>query len=154
MSDTDLLRAYGATTWRVATAGGPVELRLGAPTVLRSLAILTAYNPRSELRAREPNEAANARLAADIVRAGGSAAPALALGTGDDADAWTEPGFAVSGLDLASVVALGVRYGQNAIVWVDEAGRAGLVVTRSGFCGYDVGHRLDAGTTATLYPTP
>ncbi|HET6765094.1 MAG TPA: DUF3293 domain-containing protein, partial [Longimicrobiaceae bacterium] len=66
-----------------------------------------------------------------------------AVPEGGDGNAWREPGFAVRcGRDAA--VALGRRYGQNAVVWVDGEGRVSLVATRPGFCGAAPGAELAA----------
>jgi hypothetical protein len=143
VSDAELLSAYRATTWRVETPGGALTLRLGDTVeALPATAIITAYNPASEKQSDEENVAANAKLLRDLERAGGTWLHAVGHDTEPGAAEWTEPGFAVSGLDLAHAVALGERYGQNAIVWIDERGNSALVVTRSGFCGCDVGQRL------------
>jgi hypothetical protein len=143
VSDAELLSAYRATTWRVEMPGGALTLRLGDTVeALPATAIITAYNPRSEKRFDEENAAANERLRAEIERAGGRWLHAMGHDSEPGASAWEEPGFAVSGLELARAFARGARSGQNAIVWIDERGTAALVVTRSGFCGCDVGQRL------------
>ncbi len=143
-SDLDLLAAYRATTWTLALPQGLCYLRLTdhVPIHPRPLGIITAYNPASELRTPEENRAANRALLRELEEAGADAYPAVAEGTGEEAERWREPGFAVAGLPKEALVALGERHGQNAIVWVDREGRATLVVTRSGFCGRGVGEVL------------
>lgn len=141
VNDHTLLAAYRATTWTIATARGEIRIHLADPVPLptRSLGIITAYNPASLLRTDEENRAANPRLRAELKAAGGEIIPALASGTGPDAEQWTEPGFAVYGLSRAALIAFGRRFGQNAIVWIDARGRPALVVTRPGFGGSRAG---------------
>jgi hypothetical protein len=52
---------------------------------------------------------------------------------------WREPGFCVPGDVRDTVVALGARFGQNAVVWIGGDGRIVLVATRHGFAGCRVG---------------
>lgn len=145
MRDRELLAAYRATTWRVWTPEGVHTLRLDggpSPFPLRPAGIVTAYNPASTLRPREENERANERLREEIEAAGGTAHPATAGGTGPDAELWTEPGFAVTGMPREALASLAGRFGQNAIVWIDPAGAPSLRVTRAGFCGLSPGDPL------------
>ncbi len=144
MNDLDLLAAYRATSWTVELPGGQARLRLdeSAPLHPRPLGIITAYNPASVPRSDKDNRAANEELRRELERAGAAVYPALAHGTGEEAQEWTEPGFAAVGAELPLLVTLGERFGQNAIVWVDEAGEPALVVTRAGFCGARVGEIL------------
>lgn len=141
MDDPELLHAYRTTTWTVHLSSGTVHVRPNNAVPLqlpRPLAIITAYNPASEIRSKAENEAANRRLSLALQHAGARCFPAVAGGTGPEADRWTEPGFAVAGLLRAQVVALGEQFGQNAIVWIDAPG-AELLVTRPGFCGCEPG---------------
>jgi hypothetical protein len=143
--DAALLRAYADTLWLVTDPGGELPLRLGIPFAAPGFlpcAIVTAYNPGSELLDATENRAANHRLLAALRGAGGECRPAIARGTGTDAEHWTEPGFLVSGLDLAQVVEIAGRFGQNAIVWVPEDGCPALIATREGFAGAAIGSRL------------
>lgn len=145
-TDEELLAAYRATVWTVYARGGALRVGLERPAPpasgLLPAAILTAYNPLSVLRPDPENRAADERLRAELARRGASAARAVAGGTGPDADRWTEPGFAVTGLPLAEVVALAAELGQNAIAWIDESGTISLVATRAGFCGRAVGETI------------
>jgi hypothetical protein len=143
--DADLLAAYFATRWVVPRESSPLEVRLGTPFAAHDLlpcSILTGCNPRSELRSEAENAAANQRLLSEIVESGGIARGALALGTGPDAERWTEPGFLVTALELSEAVDLGTRFRQNAIVWISADGIPVLVVTRRGFAGLEAGARL------------
>ncbi|HEX2093294.1 MAG TPA: DUF3293 domain-containing protein [Longimicrobiaceae bacterium] len=144
--DSGLLRAYFATTWTVHSPGGTLVLRLtdavppGSP--LRPGGVVTAYNPASLLRAPEENREANRTLEAEIRSAGAAFWPAVAGGTGPDAARWMEPGFFLPGPVRPLLVELGVRSGQNAVVWVDPGGTPRLVVTRPGFCGREPGEEV------------
>lgn len=139
MTDRALLDEYLATTWAVwSGSGAPLEVRPGAraPSALSPSAIVTAYNPASELRDEGENaradEALRARLDALDVRVSRTVAK------GSD-PRWTEPGWCALALPRDAAVALAADFGQNAIVWIDAAGEVTIVVTREGFCGARVG---------------
>lgn len=143
-SDAALLRAYAATRWAVDLPEGPVVVQPGrpAPAALRSAAIVTAYNPASRRVGATRNTRADDALRIRLSRAGLVFHRTRAV-PWDPADTgWIEPGFAVLGCERDDAVALGARYGQNAIVWIDGYGRVSLAVTRRGFCGLDVGAEL------------
>jgi hypothetical protein len=128
----------------VQAPDGPLAVRPGepAPAPLRSSAIVTAFNPASRPLPRDANLRADAALRARLDALGLSAHRALAHGTGDDAHAWDEPGWCVTGAVRAGMVHLGEELGQNAIVWIDAAGEVTIVCTREGFCGARVGEVL------------
>lgn len=163
MSDTELAAAYRATEWTL-TLPDARQLRLRLPPAapppdpaLRGVAIITAYNPASDPQtSAAANRAADvrlrARLSAPLTRAPHRLRvfPALASGNGADAARWDEPGYAVAGIDRCDAVALGAEFGQNAIVWIDAAGAASLVVTRDGFCGRQSGETLHPPPVASL----
>jgi hypothetical protein len=143
--DAALLAAYAATLWWVHLPGGSVPLRLGerfSALALLPCAIVTAYNPGSDLREAEWNRHADERLRALLLAEGITPIPTLATGTGPDADRWTEPGYLASGLPLPVAVEIGRRFGQNAIVWVAEDAAPVLVASRTGFLGVEAGDRL------------
>jgi len=144
--DAALLAAYGATLWLVAhPEEGDLPLRLGQPFRWPDIipaAILTAYNPRSQLQSEESNAAANRELGAALADAGASCLATRAHGVGDDAGQWDEPGFCASGLPLAHAIILASRFDQNAIVWVDIDAVPVLIATRDGFTGARMGQRL------------
>jgi hypothetical protein len=94
--------------------------------------VVTAWNPDSTPRPRAENDAANARLHADLV-AQGAAVRAI---VGHSADrAWEEHSFAVWDLPLDELSALAAAYGQHAVFVVAD-GRRTLGDGRS---------RVDAG---------
>jgi hypothetical protein len=161
VSDAELLRAYGETEWTI-TLPDARELRLRLPPApppdpaLFGAAIITAHNPASRLHAAADNQAADLALRAHLAALHAQDPeqvhihPALAHGTGEHAAEWDEPGYAVVGIPRCTAVALGEEFEQNAIVWIDAAGRATLVVTRSGFCGCPTGEALHPSPAASL----
>lgn len=145
MTDARTLAAYRAAVWTVAIAGvGPVQLRLPglAPAALRPSGIVTAYNPASALRTPEENARAHRRLRNELGRLGLRWHRCVADADDADSPRWREPGFCVPGPTRDAVVALGERFGQNAVVWVEPDGRVVLVATRRGFAGYGVGDTI------------
>jgi hypothetical protein len=144
MSDPALLSIYRETTWSVDAPGGAVQVRPAdlAPPALRPSAIVTAYNPASRLRERAANQRADERLLGRIRALGAEPWRTLAHGTGEDAEAWDEPGWCLPGDTRETAVALGHELGQNAILWIDAAGRVWNVCTREGFCGARVGETI------------
>ncbi|HEX7240483.1 MAG TPA: DUF3293 domain-containing protein [Longimicrobiaceae bacterium] len=146
MDDPGLLRAYFDTTWTVHAPDGALTLRLAKPVApgspLRPGGVVTAYNPASEPRPAEENRAAGLLLERALRASDTPYWPAVAGGTGPDADRWTEPGFFLRGGVRPLLVALGVVLGQNAVVWVDPAGTPVLVVTRAGFAGRAAGEEV------------
>jgi len=127
--------------WTVRAPDGPLAVRHGepAPAPLRPSGIVTAFNPASRPLPPGANLRADAVLRARLGAPGLAAHRTLAHGTGDDADAWDEPGWCVIGDVRAEVVRLGADFGQNAVVWIDAAGEVAIVCTREGFCGARVG---------------
>lgn len=103
---SELGQAYRDAVVRV----GPRVLRVGAPAP-PGLAVITAWNPRSQRRETRANRAANALLHTRLVRRGARVTSA----TNAPGSAWAEPSFAVEGLPLGEVVALARAFGQRAI---------------------------------------
>ena len=132
-----LLHAYLATTYTVLDDGSAVGVTIGVVSpeidaVLRrhgavSGAFVTAWNPRSQVQPRAVNDAAHARLEAELRRRGIVGLPHSGVG----ADAAWEPEHGVLALDLplADAVALAQAYGQNAVVVVELGKPARLVLT-------------------------
>jgi len=141
--DGDLLRAYAATRWLVAHPDGELTLRVGhpAPAPLHRTAVVTAYNPRSRPLSAARNRLADAALRRRLRGMDLRFHSVEAVPEGSGGDAWREPGYAVRCTpDVA--VALGRRYGQNAILWVVGGGWVQLIATRPGFCGAAPGEVL------------
>ena len=142
MSDRSTLAAYRAAVWTLDLPhAGPVRLRLPgpAPAALRPSGIVTAYNPASALRTARENALAHRRLRAELRRRGLRWLRCVADAPDTGSAEWREPGFCVLGCARDTVVALGARSGQNAVVWIDADGLAALVATRDGFAGCRVG---------------
>jgi len=131
----------------VETPDGPLVVRPGAPAPapLRPSGIVTAFNPASRPLSLDANLRADAALRARIDAPGLPAHRTLAHGSGDEAAAWDEPGWCLTGDVRPVVVRLGADFGQNAIVWIDPAGEVTIVCTRDGFCGARVGEVLMLG---------
>ncbi|HKP75832.1 MAG TPA: DUF3293 domain-containing protein, partial [Longimicrobiaceae bacterium] len=56
--------------------------------------------------------------------------------------AWDEPGWCIAGPVREIAVSLAAELGQNAILWIGEAGEVTIVCTRDGFCGARVGQAV------------
>ena len=132
---TELEAAYRATTYRVFLPGGGCDLRLGvASETLRCwletagvarFAILTAHNPGSEDVDSEENVLRQAQLECALLELGYE--PYAGENVADD-DIWPdEESCFVPGISVAEALALGERYGQNAIVCGGAEGKAELV---------------------------
>jgi Protein of unknown function (DUF3293) len=134
----DKLAAYLATNYRFGHGLDRITLRIDTRSeALKRLyassgcacgAFLTAYNPMGQAHSLEVNEAAHACLVAEL--------HALAIevieGAGaDSSGAWPEEKsvFAL-GVELEVARTLGIRYRQDAIVWVGKDAIPILVVLR------------------------
>ena len=91
-------------------------------------AFLTAWNPRGELLDDEANHGIQTTLMRDIAARG----HAGIAGVGEDPDGdWRgEDSVLVPGMDLAAAMAIGVAYGQNALVWAGSDARPQLILLR------------------------
>jgi hypothetical protein len=118
-----------------------------APAPLRPSGIVTAFNPASRPLTPDANLRADAALRARIDALALPAHRTLAHGTGDQATAWDEPGWCLTGDVRHDVESLGADFGQNAIVWIDPAGEVTIVCTRDGFCAARVGEVLILGAS-------
>ena len=132
---TELEAAYRATTYRVFLPGGGCDLRLGvASETLRCwletagvarFAILTAHNPGSEDVDSEENVLRQAQLECALLELGYE--PYAGENVADD-DSWpAEESCFVPGISVTEALALGERYGQNAIICGGADGKAELV---------------------------
>jgi hypothetical protein len=132
---TELESAYRATTYRVFLPGGGCDLRLGVPSeTLRCwletagaarFAILTAHNPGSGEVDSEENVLCQAQLECALLELGYE--PYAGENVADD-DSWpAEESCFVPGISVAEALALGERYGQNAIICGGADGKAELV---------------------------
>lgn len=130
-----LERLFRRARYRVELASGAVELAIGERSAeldrdleragASTWAIVTACNPGSVLLGEEENRRRSAELARRLSDAGGSTHPS----TGIDPDGqWPdEPGFLVTGVARAALVALAAELGQIAIVVGGRGGAAELL---------------------------
>ena len=121
---TELEAAYRATTYRVYLPGGQCDLRPAiASETLRcwletagvtGFAILTAHNPGSSPLDENENSCRQSQLECELLESG------VETYTGEnvaDSDDWpAEESCFVSDLPIDEAMALGEKYGQNAIV--------------------------------------
>ena len=124
---TDSLRnAYSATEFVVVDVHAPFVLRIGrASERLAELyaqfgvdcaAFITAFNPYSEAATDEQNEEKQSELLHDLSDMG----LACINGRGEDpGGAWpSETSVLVLGISKADAELIGMKYRQNAIVWI------------------------------------
>lgn len=116
----------------------------GVDGVRASVTLITAWNPGSRERPRAENDAAQARLEAELRAAGVRFVPAAGASLPGVAPPWREEGCALIGVPRAAARAWGARYGQRALVRL-EPGTAELL-----FC--DDGRAFACGARAVPAP--
>jgi hypothetical protein len=139
------LAAYYAAEWTVQTPGGQLTVRLDGKRpdpLLRPGGIVTAYNPASIPTTPTQNEEADAELLRHVRSLGVPFRRCVARGSGPGDEAWDEPGYALLGEVRPLLVELGLVFGQNAVVWIDEHGAVSLVCTRAGFADCRPGQKI------------
>jgi hypothetical protein len=132
------IEAYRKTDYRCGQ--GPdalvlhIDVRSGALAQLYtsvghcSGVFITAYSPFGQPGSREANEAAHARLGAELK---GLGRPVIEGVGADPTGHWPEErSYFVLGVDLESAKGLGLRYQQNAIVWVGADAVPTLILLR------------------------
>lgn len=136
----DLWRAYETTVFCATVDGEDVRIRPGDTDArleqalearnVTAWAFITAWNPGSQLLSRSENDLRQRSLRDELERRGF----AMAEGQGEPADVTWEPeaSVLVFGIDEADAVALGVKYGQFAVVVGRRRGRARLVACCGG----------------------
>lgn len=139
-----LAEPYRRTTYRVWASGEELQLRVGKqdPALAKLLreacvqgaALLTAWNPGSQRRAREMNESMQQQLLAELSQAGHSCLRARNEpdATDGSAEEWTEESVLALELTLPAARALAARYGQAAFLWIDARATPQLVFTAAG----------------------
>jgi hypothetical protein len=118
----DLLAGYRSTDIRIRVGSEWIPwTRLGeGRTEARREAVfhvITAFNPFSEPRSLEENQAANRELERILVQAGKTHRPAVNRAPGGG---WEEPGFLVEGLTREEARELGRRFRQHAVFEMEE----------------------------------
>lgn len=110
-------RGHDAILLRVDTRSQPL-LGLYASSGQRCAVFITAYNPFSQLHGAEANDAANARLRAELERQTNHIIEGAGI---DPSGAWPEEqSFLALGMGLEAAKTLGMQFGQNAIVWAGD----------------------------------
>ena len=131
------IEAYKAACFRVWIEGGfTLELgeinqqlvRLFAKDQVESAAFITAYNPFSQPTTEHENAAAQAEMEAEIESLNLDFYP----GQGEDPTGqWAgETSALVMGIGLEQAKMLGVKYQQNAIVWIGRDAKPQLLLLR------------------------
>ncbi len=134
----DLIEAYRAAAYRVETDTATFILHVGqactplaellAATGQSSATFITAYNPFSQARDAATNRQANDRLRAQLMRHCKYIFPAAGV---DATGTWPdEPGYLALGLTPVQAKALGVEFGQNALVRAEADGVPQLALLR------------------------
>lgn len=134
----ELVAAYLATDYHVRSDSGPFVLRIGQRSNeladlferagLKSAAFITAWNPFSVSVSDEDNHASHSRLCEDLAH--------LSLqffegeGQGDDETWPVEKSVLILGIVRDDAGSLGIKYGQNAIVWIGAEAVPELVLLR------------------------
>lgn len=134
----DKITAYRATDYRFWHGCDRITLRIETPSeALKRLyassgcacgVFLTAYNPMGQAHSLEVNEAAHAHLVEELHALGIKVIEGVGA---DPTGAWPEEKsvFAL-GVELEAARTLGIRYHQDAIVWVGKDAIPILVVLR------------------------
>jgi putative PIN family toxin of toxin-antitoxin system len=133
---SDIVAAYRNADYVVLLGNAELHFRVGKPSSeldallaergATGAAFLTAVNPHSERRPAEENRAAAAELDRALADVHYSRFPAEGR---DPTGHWpTEPGVLVLGIPRAAAEALGRRFGQNAILYMETGSPAELVL--------------------------
>ena len=134
----ELIEAYKRTQYLVRTKDGAIALRVGQPSkemadLIHAAqagggAFITAENPFSQPLTADENKARQGCLREDL--AGLGAVVIDGAGQGED-PAWpAEASYAAIGISRDQARELGIKYQQNAIVWIDAFGTAEVLLLR------------------------
>jgi hypothetical protein len=134
----ELVEAYNRTQYLMQTENGEIVLRIGQPSkALAELieaaaaeggAFITAENPFSQPLTVDENKNRQDRLREDLAVLG-----ALIIdgaGQGEDPSWPAEASYSAIGITRDQACALGIKYEQNAIVWIDASGTGELILLR------------------------
>lgn len=135
--DADTLLAYQETLFEVLGAS-PFTLKIGVISValvnlygthqIDCASFITACNPASQLLDDSTNNERQARMASDLRDAGLLFIDGIGRHPSNE---WPgEPSFLVLGHALDSARAMGMEYGQNAIIWCGPDAIPELVLLR------------------------
>lgn len=123
--DKQLMQAYQATNYVIDTQP-PVTVRIGQSarallkraTAIRSLSIITGYNPRSHRVSDAVNAAANQRLRTAIHAVPGADIMATTVAQDPNQQWPDEIGFLVANLSMEALSVLARGFDQHAVVWM------------------------------------
>lgn len=91
-------------------------------------AIITAYNPLSQMRSAEKNQTAHAKLMETLKR---RSMPLIESINIDSSGVWPdERSICVLGIDLGTIRSIGRQFEQNAVVWVGKDAVPRLLLLR------------------------
>ncbi|HLP82230.1 MAG TPA: DUF3293 domain-containing protein [Nitrosomonas sp.] len=132
----DLITNYLQTDYQIFIHNDPISLRINhySPQLAHLLktaqqpygAIISAYNPRSQLQNDENNARAHQLLRDYLSNRNYSIAASLHK---DPLGKWPiEKGFFVIGLNLENACSIGQQFNQNAIVWIGNDAIPGLIL--------------------------
>ncbi len=134
----ELVEAYNRTQYLIKPENGEIVLRIGEPSkaiaelieaaAANGGAFITAENPFSEPLTVDENKDRQARLREDLAVLG-----ALIIdgaGQGEDPSWPAEASYSAIGITRDQACELGIRYEQNAIVWIDATGTGELILLR------------------------
>jgi len=124
----NLIASYHNTHYQVGTGSDAIVLRIGQHSkpltkLLETLkqsfaAIISAYNPYSQLTSNEANLTAHELLRNYLNHHAYATIESLNV---DPSGKWlSEKSFFVPGLDLNTARSIGQQFNQNAIVWIDS----------------------------------
>jgi hypothetical protein len=134
---SELIDAYRATNYRVL-GENPFVLKIGQSSVplknlyhehgCRSAAFLTAWNPFSRPTANDENSRLQALLEIEL----SGVSTALVPGIGEDSSGqWPgEESTLALGLSLSDAKSIGIRFEQNAFVWIDGDANPELLILK------------------------
>ncbi len=119
-----LITDYHNASYWVRHDAGTLTFDIGRPCLplegllrrheARSAAFITAHNPGSNIAPESINRTAQERLRQELEPLG-----PLFEGIGAGADWPDEPSFLVLGIGLEEAKSIGLRFDQNAIIWVE-----------------------------------
>lgn len=138
MSKSELEKHYLDTTYSIFINEEQYDIKIGKPlpSVIQKLlnkeksaAILTAWNPQSQLLSSKENKARNNDLNSTLSKY--SVFNALGQGSGLSDTSWpAEESYFIPGIKKEEANKLAVEYGQYAYVWLESEKPASLIFTQ------------------------
>ena len=125
--DRTLVAAYLRTSYVVELPGfSPIRVGFPQPALEAWLdknkccncAFITAWNPGSKLQSQAENERKNRLLKSELAPVANLVLPGV--GQADDGRWPGEKSYLACGITAVDAVRLGIKYGQNAIVWCEK----------------------------------